>query len=53
MPNALLPAVERILRPRWLYHVGALVLTSIFWWSGLSKIFGFAQASAHVPRWHA
>lgn len=34
--------IQRLLRARWMYHAGALVLTSMFWGSGIGKALDFA-----------
>lgn len=40
--------IRMLLRSAWLYHVGAIVLTYVFWWSGLNKVFDFAGAQAEM-----
>lgn len=40
--------IQSLLRARWLYHLGAVILTSVFWWSGISKVFDFAGAQAEM-----
>ena len=40
--------IQTLLRSRWLFHVSALVLTFIYWWSGLTKLFNFAAAQAEM-----
>lgn len=39
---------ESLLRARWLYHVGAVVLTFMFWGSGLSKLMDFNMAKGEM-----
>ncbi|MGH8788418.1 MAG: DoxX family protein [Cupriavidus necator] len=40
--------VQPLLRSRWLFHVGAALLTYIFWWSGITKVFDFTGAQAEM-----
>lgn len=41
-------SIQSVLRSRWLFHLGALVLTFVYWWSGLSKIFDFSGAQSEM-----
>ncbi|MDB5964607.1 MAG: DoxX family protein [Polaromonas sp.] len=36
--------MQALLRARWLYHVGAVILTFMYWGSGLSKALDFQGA---------
>ncbi len=40
--------VESLLHARWLYYVGAVLLTFIFWGSGLAKLTDFATAQKEM-----
>ena len=40
--------IQFLLRSRWLFHLGAAVLTYVFWWSGLTKVFDFSGAQAEM-----
>src|SRR4030095_9639856 len=33
--------MSRLLRTPWMFYVGTLALTSVFWWSGISKLASF------------
>ncbi len=44
----MLNSVQRLLRSSWLFHVGALVLTFVYWWSGLNKVIDFPGARAEM-----
>jgi transmembrane protein len=48
MLTSLNKAVESLLRARWLYHVGAVLLTFIFWGSGISKLIDFTTAKGEM-----
>lgn len=41
-------SISSLLRAPWLFHVGALVLTSVYWWSGLTKIIDFQGTRAEM-----
>jgi transmembrane protein len=41
-------AIQALLRSPWTFHFGALVLTSVYWWSGLNKIVNFPGAQAEM-----
>lgn len=38
----------RVLRSQAAFRLGALVLTSMFWWSGITKLWDFAGARAEM-----
>jgi transmembrane protein len=40
--------IESLLHARWLYYVGAVLLTFIFWGSGLAKLLDFATAQKEM-----
>lgn len=40
--------IQRLLRARWMYHAGALVLTSMFWGSGIGKALDFAATVGNM-----
>ncbi|MES2415920.1 MAG: DoxX family protein [Pseudomonadota bacterium] len=40
--------IQALLRARWLYYVGAVLLTFIFWGSGLAKLTDFATAQKEM-----
>lgn len=40
--------ISTLLQARWLYYVGTVLLTFIFWASGLAKLFDFGQAQAEM-----
>lgn len=40
--------LQALLRSRGLFHIGALVFTFVYWWSGLNKVFDFAGAQAEM-----
>ena len=40
--------VHTLLRSRTLYTLGALLLTSMFWWSGIAKLFEFGAAQSEM-----
>lgn len=40
--------IHTLLQARWLYYVGTVLLTFIFWASGLAKLFDFGQAQAEM-----
>ena len=40
--------IHTLLRSRTLYQLGALLLTSMFWWSGLVKLFDFGAAQGEM-----
>ena len=44
MPNF----IARAFRSRIAFHLGALVLTSMFWWSGLVKLWDFTAARGEM-----
>lgn len=48
MRSSIQDLIQSLLRSRWLYHLGAIVLTYVFWWSGLNKVFDFAGAQAEM-----
>lgn len=48
MGSKLSNPMQSFLRSRWLYHLAAVALTYIFWWSGLSKLLDFAGAQAEM-----
>jgi uncharacterized membrane protein YphA (DoxX/SURF4 family) len=37
-----------LLQTRWLFYLGAAALTSVFWWSGLTKMWNFTEAQAEM-----
>lgn len=41
-------AIESLLRARWLYHVGAVIATFMFWGSGLDKLINFSKAQGEM-----
>jgi transmembrane protein len=41
-------SIQSLLRAPWLFHVGALILTSVYWWSGLTKIVDFQGTLAEM-----
>lgn len=45
-------AIEWLLRTRWVYHVGALLLTFMYWGSGLAKVFDFNEAMGEMAHFH-
>lgn len=48
MLNSITKPIESLLHARWLYYVGAVLLTFIFWGSGLAKLLDFAQAQKEM-----
>jgi transmembrane protein len=40
--------MSRLLCTPWMFYVGTLALTSVFWWSGISKLASFAQAQEEM-----
>ena len=40
--------IHTLLRSRALYYLGALLLTSMFWWSGLIKLWDFGAAQGEM-----
>ncbi|MBI2725640.1 MAG: DoxX family protein [Polaromonas sp.] len=40
--------IESLLHTRWLYYVGAVLLTFIFWGSGIAKLTDFANAQKEM-----
>ena len=46
--SALQHAAERVLRSIWTYRLVALVITHIFWWSGITKALSFDAAVAEM-----
>lgn len=48
MLNSISKPIESLLHARWLYYVGAVLLTFIFWGSGLAKLLDFAEAQKEM-----
>ena len=48
MPTSLSKAIESLLHTRWLYHLGAVLLTFIFWGSSISKLIDFSAAKGEM-----
>ena len=44
----MLSTVRSLLRSHALFYVGALMLTSMFWWSGLAKLWDFDTAQGEM-----
>ena len=40
--------IRELLRSGWLFHLGMVALTYIYWWSGLTKLWDFGGAQAEM-----
>src|SRR5262245_50150779 len=41
-------AIHALLRSGWLFYLGTIALTYIYWWSGLTKLWDFEAAQAEM-----
>ena len=50
MESGLQGMISSMLRTRWAYHVAAVVLTFIYWGSGIDKAIDFTKAQSDMAR---
>src|SRR5262249_8547846 len=48
-PGFSMKVFNELMRSRWLFHLGAVALTYIYWWSALTKLWEFSAAEAEMP----